>query len=417
MLNKHNFKPHEIFSCDETGLTCDHKPVKFIPSKGKRCVSSATSGERGQTTTILVAYSASGACILPMMIFKRKRNKPALVDHAPAGTVGSYSPSGWIYADLFLAYLKHFVAFTKFERLPSVVDAGWTHTKVFSTIEFAPDNGVVIMSLPPHTSHKLQPLDRSFFKTLKSAFNAACSTWMRNHPGRRITVDKLGELFNAAYLKSATIENAVSGFRCTGIVPFNKEFLPLSDFLEEPRVGDPPSDKTLLSPLDTTKQSTNDEETTTVPLKESTPVPSEETTPVPSQEPPVPEKPPVDHISFTVIMKLPSLTEKKKSKRSEESKIITSSSYKQSLVESIAQQNQKIQQKLLAKEKKLKKAEAKAMKQPKAKKARTDSKKSEKLAKNVSKHVVEDSQCPMCKKCLNIFPSFFMTVTLLKRLV
>ena len=43
----------------------------------------------------------------------------------------------------------------------------------------------------------------------------------------------------------------------------------------------------------------------------------------------------------------------------------------------------------------------KATKQPKAKKARTDSKKSEKLAKNVSKHVVEDSQCPMCKKCLS----------------
>ena len=341
MLNKHNFKPHEIFNCDETGLTCGHKLVKAIASKGKRCVSSVISGERGQTTTILVAYSASGACILPMMIFKRKRNKAALVDYAHAGTVGSYSPSGWIYADLFLAYLKHFVVFTKFERFPSVVDPGWTHTKVSSTIEFAPDNGVVIMSLPPNTSNKLQPLDRSFFKTLKSAFNAACSTWMRSHPGRRITVDTLGELFNAAYLKSATIENAVSGFRCTGIVPFNKEILPLSDFLEDPRVGDPLSDKTSLSPLDTTKQSTNDEETTTVPPKESTPVPSEETTPVPSQKPPVPEKPPVDHISFSLIKKLPSLIEKKKSKRSEESEIITSSLYKQSLAESKTRKSSK----------------------------------------------------------------------------
>ena len=92
-----------------------------------------------------------------------------------------------------------------------------------------------------------------------------------------------------------------------------------------------PSDKTLLSPLDTAKQSTNHEETTPVPPKESTLAPPEETTPVPSQESPapeepaLPEEPQVEHISFSMIMKLPSLTEKKKSKRSEESKIITSS--------------------------------------------------------------------------------------------
>lgn len=53
VLNKHNFKPHEIFNCDETGLTCVHKPVKVIAPKGMRCVSSVTSGERRQTTTIL----------------------------------------------------------------------------------------------------------------------------------------------------------------------------------------------------------------------------------------------------------------------------------------------------------------------------------------------------------------------------
>ena len=159
----------------------------------------------------------------------------------------------------------------------------------------------------------------------------------------------------------------------------------------------------MLSPLDTAKQSTNHEEAPPVPPKESTSVPPEETTPVPSQEPPVPEEPPAEHISFLMIVKLLSLTEKKKSKRSEpeESKIITSSLYKQSLAESIAQQNQKIQQIPLAKQKKLKRAEAKAMKQPKAKKAGTDSKKSEKLGENVSKHVVEDSQRPMCDGLLS----------------
>ncbi|CAB3992757.1 PREDICTED: uncharacterized protein LOC101240405 [Paramuricea clavata] len=41
LLNKHNFKPHEIFNCDESGLACVHKPVKVIAPKEKRRVSGA----------------------------------------------------------------------------------------------------------------------------------------------------------------------------------------------------------------------------------------------------------------------------------------------------------------------------------------------------------------------------------------
>lgn len=100
----------------------------------------------------------------------------------------------------------------------------------------------------------------------------------------------------------------------------------------------------------------------------------------------------VDHVSFSMITNLPSLTEKKKSKRSEESQIVTSSPYKQSLVENVTKQNKKSKQKPFANEKKLKKAK---VQQPKVKKAKIDSKKSEKT-KNVSTDIVEDSQCPMC---------------------
>ena len=51
VVDKRNFKPHEIFNCDESGLTCVHKPVKVLAPKGKRTVSSTTSGELGQMTT------------------------------------------------------------------------------------------------------------------------------------------------------------------------------------------------------------------------------------------------------------------------------------------------------------------------------------------------------------------------------
>ena len=47
ILDKHNFQPHRIYNCDESGLTCVHKPQKVLAQKGKRVVASVTSGERG----------------------------------------------------------------------------------------------------------------------------------------------------------------------------------------------------------------------------------------------------------------------------------------------------------------------------------------------------------------------------------
>ena len=46
------------------------------------------------------------------------------------------------------------------------------------------NNGVVILSFPPHCSHELQPLDRSVYGPLKKYVNSFCDSWMRNNPGK-----------------------------------------------------------------------------------------------------------------------------------------------------------------------------------------------------------------------------------------
>ena len=54
VINKYNFQPHLIFNCDESGLTCVHKPLKVVAPEGKRVVASATSGKRGVIAIIIV---------------------------------------------------------------------------------------------------------------------------------------------------------------------------------------------------------------------------------------------------------------------------------------------------------------------------------------------------------------------------
>ena len=284
-----------------------HKPLKVLAPKGKRCVSSATSAKRSQTTTILTGYCGPGVYVPPMMIFKRKRNKPELVDHVPPGTLAQCSPNGWIDAGLFLEYLKHFVSHIKCSKDSTVLlilDGHKTHTKSLPTIDYAREIGIVVVSLPPHTSHKLQPLGRSFFKPLKAAFNSACSSFLRNHPGRRITVDQLGELFNTVYVKATTVENAISGFKCTGIIPLNPDVLPESEFLEDPRE----TPENVQPPTPNTVSCNNHEE---IPSAESS-----STTLIPTMSPTVHDEVPVKanptNVSFSDIQKVPCIPERKK---------------------------------------------------------------------------------------------------------
>lgn len=85
-----------------------HKPQKVLSKKGKRVVASATSGEKGVTTTIICCYNAVGNYIPAMMIFRHKRMKPKLIDHAPMGTIQACSDNGWIETELCMQYIQHF---------------------------------------------------------------------------------------------------------------------------------------------------------------------------------------------------------------------------------------------------------------------------------------------------------------------
>ena len=143
VLQQYLFEPYQIYNCDETGLTCVRKPSKVI-------VSSATSGEKGVTATVLCAVSAAGHYVPPLMIFKRKRVKPKITDNAPVGTIQGYSENGWVNTELFIKHINHFVKFVIFSEERKVLlifDGHKTHTKSLELIDYARDTGVVLISL------------------------------------------------------------------------------------------------------------------------------------------------------------------------------------------------------------------------------------------------------------------------------
>lgn len=116
--------------------------------------------------------NAAGEFIPPMLIFKRVRMNDCLKKGAPPGTVFGCSKNGWITSELFVQWLEHFIKYTKLEKSNNkqvllLLDGHTTHTKNIEAIHLACEYGIIMLSFPAHTTHRLQPLDRSFFKSLK----------------------------------------------------------------------------------------------------------------------------------------------------------------------------------------------------------------------------------------------------------
>lgn len=233
LLSAHTYTPMKIWNADETGISNVQKPVKVIATKGARVVGRITSGERGRTVTVMCAMNAAGSFIPPMFIYPRKRMIASLLNGAPPGAIGICTSSGWTDSECFLQWLKHFADIAKpslDDKHLIILDGHHSH-KTLEAVLFARDHGIELITLPPHCTHKMQPLDTSFFKGLKAAYNAAADNWMLCNKGRRISFYEISGLFSKAYMKAATIEKAVAGFEGCGLWPFNDERFSEDDFV------------------------------------------------------------------------------------------------------------------------------------------------------------------------------------------
>jgi len=84
------------------------------------------------------------------------------------------------------------------------------------------EHSVSIVSLPPLSTHKMQPLDVGFLKPLKTYYAQEIETWLGNNTGRIVTPFKVCKLFGPAYRRAATMETSVNSFTKTGLFPCNR---------------------------------------------------------------------------------------------------------------------------------------------------------------------------------------------------
>ena len=128
---------------------------------GWRSVGGVTSAERGQLVAVACIINAAGNSVPPLLVFSRVRYNRNFINGAPVGSTGAANKSGWINENIFITYFEHFVLHSR--RSPErnvllILDNLAAHVSLMA-VEFCREHGIVLLTIPPNTSHKLQPLD------------------------------------------------------------------------------------------------------------------------------------------------------------------------------------------------------------------------------------------------------------------
>lgn len=242
VMTRQNYGPHQIYNVDESGLSIvQSRCPEVVSLKGKRQVGAITSAERGSLITIVMCMNAAGDFVPPMIIFPRKKASDQLKKGAPPGSLFAFHPSGWIQTDLFTRWFDHFLENTKpsaTKPVLLVLDGHHTHTRNLDVLKRAKENFVTILCLPPHTTHKLQPLDKTVMGALKTFYNEEVRIFMRTEK-RMVTDFDICQLLGRAYLKVQSGERAVKGFSATGIYPLRRNIFTDEEFAVEMQKDNP----------------------------------------------------------------------------------------------------------------------------------------------------------------------------------
>lgn len=169
----------------------------------------------------------------PVFVFPRKKVLPPLFEDGPSECIGLPHQSGWMTGPNFFKSLQHFHTYVKSSKNEPVLLLLDNHSSNldYQAVCFAKENGIVLLTYPPHCSHALQPLDVSVFGPFKKAFGRSQNDWLHSHPGERISIKNIAQLSKGPYLSTFNQKNIIAGFAATRIFLFNRFLIAESKYL------------------------------------------------------------------------------------------------------------------------------------------------------------------------------------------
>ena len=168
MKEKHRILDEDIYKMDEKGFMMRvAASAKVVISKHEKQAFSAQPGNR-EWVSLIESICTTGRTLPLFVIFKGVNKQKAWYDALEdIDTEIATSENGWTDNELGLDWLKKSfepatAKYLQGEYRLLIVDGHASHIST-EFIKFCNEKKIILLCLPPHTTHMLQPLDMSVF--------------------------------------------------------------------------------------------------------------------------------------------------------------------------------------------------------------------------------------------------------------
>jgi hypothetical protein len=235
-MEEYNIDPSDVYNMDEKGF------MRGVIDKARVIVSrnehfkgkSYVIQDRGREwVTVIDCISMEGKLLPPWVIFKgvqcRSEWVQRMLSYNPGGKI-AMTYNGWTDNEIGLEWFKQlFIPQTGGNNLKGkyrllIFDGHASHISS-EVIRECVKHKVILLCLPPHTTHLLQPLDIGLFGPLSIYYKQEIR--IRSEYGYNLKVDQMD--FLKAYFiardKAFSKENIISAFKKSGLNPYDPALL------------------------------------------------------------------------------------------------------------------------------------------------------------------------------------------------
>ena len=228
LKEQYNIDHRDVYNMDEKGFLQGFIPkLKVMINKNEKKAYVTQPGNR-EWVSLIECISMDGRRLSPWVIFKAKQLQRAWYQVFKEGEI-TISDNGWTDNSIGLAWLqKCFHLETELTRKGEyrmlLVDGHASHITT-QAIQFCIDKKIILLCLPAHLTHILQPLDVGIFSPLATAYKLGVL-----HNGELVAnyhVDKVEflEIYQRARRMAITPKNIESAWAKTGLLPFNPQLI------------------------------------------------------------------------------------------------------------------------------------------------------------------------------------------------
>jgi hypothetical protein len=223
--------------------------------KSGRVTKARQDGSR-EFISLLACISATGRAIPPLLVYPgaSQELRASWVEDVTkdSGVHFIVSPSGWSSNKIGRTWLEQvFERYTKPARATTkrllIVNGHSSHVNM-EFVDWADRHGIILLILPPYTTHRLQPLNVGLFQPLSTGYSKQLEDLMSNSRGLvSMTKALFYPLFKPAWDAAFTETNIQHAWQKSGIWPIYPHDI-LAQVTRPPPIADEPSPQALKTP-------------------------------------------------------------------------------------------------------------------------------------------------------------------------